>query len=401
MLGSALKGVENLEENSDLLDNVQVITQFEPNFLRLFMPCFDEPCFKAVFKLTTLLDYKYYSVISNTEGEESMTGEGQKKVEFQETPLMSTYLFAFAIGTFEYQERFTSSGVKMRTYTPKGMSHLTVDQLKIASDAIEVYEEYFGMPYPLKKLDMVSYMKHDFRAMENWGLISVKEGILEGLYDPQNPAPFIRNARTIAHEVSHMWFGNFVTMEWWNDIWLNEGFARFCEHHVLSIIRPEFNIWEGYLEEVYMVAQQRDMNIGSTHSVKFTIDNPDNLLDIFDTISYAKGSVICRMTRLMVGDEQLFRQCLKTYLSRYQWRNATTPDLLSVIDEVSGKNVSEVMIPWIEMKSYPAVLIERTGNNTYHLKQEVFSNHTQGYIYPIPIHYQSTSGLTGSFIFGT
>eukprot|EP00349_Pseudokeronopsis_sp_Brazil_P003711 CAMPEP_0202958404 /NCGR_PEP_ID=MMETSP1396-20130829/2762_1 /ASSEMBLY_ACC=CAM_ASM_000872 /TAXON_ID= /ORGANISM="Pseudokeronopsis sp., Strain Brazil" /LENGTH=304 /DNA_ID=CAMNT_0049676469 /DNA_START=797 /DNA_END=1711 /DNA_ORIENTATION=- len=273
--------------------------------------------------------------------------------------------------------------------------------LQVACEAIEVYEEYFGMPYPLKKLDLLSCNRHDFRAMENWGLITVKDGLLETLYDEGDPKMFIRNARTIAHEVSHSWFGNFVTMEWWDDIWLNEGFARFHEFHVLNMIRPQFSIWENYLTDVYYVAQERDMNWGSTHPVKFEIKDPDYLLDIFDTISYAKGSVICRMTRLMVGDEQLFKTCLKTYLQKYQWRNATTRDLLGVIDEVSGKNVSEVMVPWIEMKSFPAVIIERTGEKTYHLKQVVFGTRNEGYIYPIPVQYKTTDGHMGSFLFAS
>jgi len=123
-----------------------------------------------------------------------------------------------------------------------------------------VYEDYFGMPYPLKKLDLISFNKHEFRAMENWGCISVISGLLETLDTPETRFLFIRNARTVAHEVSHMWFGNFVSMDWWNDIWLNEGFARFSEHHILSLIRPDFNIWDQYLSQVYGIALTVDKN---------------------------------------------------------------------------------------------------------------------------------------------
>lgn len=163
---------------------------------------------------------------------------------------MSVYLLNFTIGQFDFVELFTKSGVRVRGYTPIGMSHMAYEHTKIGAEAVELYEDYFKVKYPLPKLDFVTYHFFSFRAMENWGIITMQRNCF--LDDPKTTRSetFQRNARTIAHEVSHMWFGNFVTMEWWDDLWLNEGFARYAEHYILDKLRPEYCSWAKFLKQV-------------------------------------------------------------------------------------------------------------------------------------------------------
>ena len=207
-------------------------------------------------------------------------------------------------------------------------------------------------------MDIVALHRMNVRAMENWGCVTFSRTVL--LMDQKStPAKDVqRSARIVAHELAHMWFGNLVTTDWWDDIWLNEGFARYAEHHILNNLRPEFRSWDKYLDQVYRVAIGHDTKIEKTHPVQLKVPDPDNLMDVFDTISYAKGSVICRMLSDYVGEET-FKACLTKYMHTFKYRCATTHDLLSVMDAVTAGNLdhldsrgqllppSEFIMPWI------------------------------------------------------
>lgn len=176
--------------------------------------------------------------------------------------------------------------------------------------------------------------------MENWGCITLAENIL--LNDPRTtPYELLqRNARTIVHEVSHMWFGNLVTMRWWDDLWLNEGFANYIENYILDKLRPEFGLWSKYLKQVQDVAFVCDMTLERTHPVRLQVPSPDKLSSIFDIISYNKGSNICKMLFSYIGDEDLVRECLSVYMSRFAYANASSEEMLMIFDEVTGRNIS-------------------------------------------------------------
>lgn len=190
----------------------------------------------------------------------------------------------------------------------------------------------------------------------------------------------------MAHEVSHMWFGNLVTMDWWDDLWLNEGFARYAEHHILHMLRPEFNIWESYIEAVMFDAFKADKCLEWTHPVRVAVPDPDNLQRYFDNISYAKGSVICRMLSFLVG-EDVFKEGLKLYMKRHAFGNTTTFDLLRAIDEVSNKDITSVVMPWLEQPCFPKVSLQRVSAKEYKLSQTCYDPEDTSMLWPIPIHY--------------
>jgi len=322
---------------------------------------------------------------------------------------MSTYLLLCVVGKFETTEIALKNGIKVRGLTPEGYSASVKHFMQLASEAIEFYEDYFGVPYPLPKLDLVSVHAMEFRAMENWGAITFLSKVL--LLDPETtPAELIqRNARSVAHEISHMWFGNLVTLKWWDDIWLNEGFARYLEHHVLDTLRPSFRSWDKYLQQVYQNAVEADWVLAKTHPVQITVPDPDSLSDVFDNISYAKGSVICRMIHAFVGDDDLFKKCLSTYIKKYSFKNTETRDLLNIIDELlaeaqhgAGIKCSEFILPWIQQPCFPVLRATRTGPKKYMLQQYCVSSNVderaKKLLWPIQVNWMTNKGLTGSLI---
>jgi aminopeptidase N len=217
-----------------------------------------------------------------------------------------------------------------------------------------------------------------------------------------------------------MWFGNLVTMEWWDDIWLNEGFARYAEHHILSTLRPEFRSWDKYLQQVFLVALNADMRVCKTHPVKVHVPAPDMLMSIFDTISYAKGSVICRMLAHYIGDDALFKSCLCDYMHKFSYKNAKTKDLLQVMDEkTAGKvpkifnsgvnaqdslSVSDFIMPWIETPCYPIVIVSEseTTPGLYTLEQRCCDPKAPTKsCWPILVTYVTSTGDRGQFLFNS
>jgi len=194
--------------------------------------------------------------------------------------------------------------------------------------------------------------------MENWGCITFYDKVLLTPETNSTNELIQRNARSVAHEVAHMWFGNLVTPKWWDDIWLNEGFARFAEHHILAELRPEYRTWDKYDMQVFAMAIMVDSR-PTTHAVQLEVPSADKLMDIFDTISYAKGSVCCRMLASFTADK--FYECLKQYMDKFKWSNASSMDLLSVCDEVVGKRFSmlpsEFLTPWLKQPGFPRLEI--------------------------------------------
>lgn len=280
------------------------------------MPCFDEPVFKAIFKVSINVRESTHIAISNAKVESIEENPNGKWYNFADTPYMSTYILCLVIGKFEYIHKATpTSKIDVRVYVPFGRKHQGEYSLELAVKTLEFYEKYFGIPYPLDKMDLVSIHEMSVRAMENWGCITFNDGTFLMDYDSTSTKTIIRNARTICHEISHMWFGNLVTMEWWTDIWLNEGFARFAEFLALDHIHPEYNIWDQFFTEVYVYGINQDKGCCS-HAIEIECHHPEEITEIFDGISYAKGSSVIRMINAFVGDEQ-FQEAIKTYLNRH------------------------------------------------------------------------------------
>ncbi len=333
-------------------EKILLTTQFESTDARKAFPCFDQPDMKAKFLLMLNVS-KDLDAVSNMPVKKSFVKDNLKKFVFEETPLMSTYLLAFVIGELDYVEGKSKNETKVRVYTTPGKKENGKLALDVAIKSLDYYNEYFKIPYPLPKLDLIAIPDFESGAMENWGLITYRETQL--LFDEKNSSAGIKEdiVNTITHEIAHQWFGNLVTMKWWNDLWLNEGFASWIEYKAADKIFPEFDIWTKYLVDVRISALQLD-SLNNSHPIEVLVKNPDEISEIFDTISYRKGSAIIRMLESFLGEE-VFRNGLREYLFKFKYKNATTDDLWDSMEKISKKPVKKMMHSWTRQTGYPII----------------------------------------------
>ncbi|MDB5178767.1 MAG: hypothetical protein JWN01_710 [Patescibacteria group bacterium] len=333
-----------------------VTTQFEATHAREAFVCIDEPSAKAVFELSLTVP-DTLTVISNTNdtGEEPARS-GHKRVRFAPTPKMSTYLVAFLIGEFEHVEAQTPEGVTVRAYATPGQTGQLAFALDTAVRTLSFFNEYFGIPYPLPKLDMIAVPDFAAGAMENWGAVTYRETAL--LLDPAKTSLSHKQrvGEVVAHELAHQWFGNLVTMSWWDDLWLNEGFASWIEVLAQDHLFPEWNLWTEFASSNVSYAMELD-GLANTHPIQVEVDDPRHLDEIFDAISYSKGASIINMLHHYLGAEA-FQKGLNIYLERHKYGNTVTHDLWKALGEASGKPVDEVMSAWTSQPGYPLVALE-------------------------------------------
>jgi aminopeptidase N len=327
-----------------------IATQFESHHAREAFPCIDEPEAKATFDLS-LVTPEAKSILANTPVKSTQQDAGAILTTFEQTPVMSTYLLAFAFGEMEHLEAETKDGVMVRTYaTPENIKH-TEFALDVAVKCLEFYNEYFDIPYPLPKCDFIALPDFASGAMENWGCITFREQAL--VVDEKNTSLPMKQyvANVVAHELTHQWFGNLVTMKWWNDLWLNESFASWMSYLAVDHLFPEWNVWEQFIVDEQSAALKLD-SLENTHPIEVTINHPDEIRTIFDAISYEKGASVLLMLKDYLGDEA-FRDGLRHYLKQHAYGNAETTDLWFSLEHVSGKSVTEFMHAWTSQSGYP------------------------------------------------
>lgn len=345
------------EERKELL-----ATQFESHHAREVFPCVDEPEAKAIFKLTILTNDNGEKVISNTKAEKETIIDGNiRKVEFEETPKMSTYLLALVVGDLHKKTKLTKSGVEVSAWATKVQSKDLLDfPLDIAVKVLDFYEEYFKEKFPLSKCDHVALPDFSSGAMENWGLITYREtAMLAG--EKHSIADKRYVATVIAHETAHQWFGNLVTMKWWDDLWLNESFATMMEYYAVDNIHPEWNVWQDFAVNESIISLRRDA-IDGVQAVRIPVHHPDEINTIFDgAIVYAKGARLMNMLREYIGDES-FRNGLIEYFKKFKYQNTIGNDLWNELSIASGKDVKSFMNPWLEQPGYPVVKADKKGN---------------------------------------
>lgn len=360
-----------------------IATQFESHHAREAFPCIDEPEAKAIFDLT-LVSPAGEAVVANTPIKTQKT-EGTKQITtFETTPKMSTYLLAFVLGELDYLEAKTKDGTLVRTYaTPDNIKH-TQFALDCAVKTLEFYNEYFDIPYPLAKCDFIALPDFASGAMENWGCITFREQAL--LVDPENTSLHLKQyvANVVAHELTHQWFGNLVTMRWWTDLWLNESFASWMSYLAVDHLFPDWKVWTQFIVEEQGLAMGLDA-LEHTHPIEVEVRHPDEIRTIFDAISYEKGASVLLMLHDYLGAEA-FQGGLRLYLKRHAYGNSVTVDLWAALEEVSKKPVTKFMSAWTSQSGYPIVYADVTHKS---LRQERFylnpAAKKENTLWPIPL----------------
>lgn len=364
-----------------------VSTQFESHYARMMFPCVDEPAAKAKFSLRVIDTDSTDTILSNmpikTERTLTYTSVNselnpktdpnamnlntevtRKIVEFETTPRMSTYLLALCLGHFQSATTKNQHGVTITTYAPLNQAKESlIESNQIAGEALDFYDQAFGVPYPLPKLDQVAVPDFDAGAMENWGLVTYRESCLL-IDETATLTDKIQIATVITHELSHQWFGNLVTMAWWDDLWLNESFANMMEYYCLDAIRPEWKVWQEFFVSDCYYALTRDTS-PDIQAVKQTVNHPSEIETLFDpAIVYAKGSHLMFMLMRLIG-EQNFLKGLRDYFEKHQYQNTTGDDLWVALQPYAKFNVSDFMNQWITRPGFP--IIEREKQERFYL----------------------------------
>lgn len=387
----AMNGLYPSRYKDDGKEKIIFGTQFESHHAREVFPCIDEPEAKATFDLSLTTDEKDVALsntpVKSVESSEQKVASGLQTTTFETTPIMSTYLLAFVAGDLKYKEAKTKDGVVIRTYATPDKIEETDFALDVAVKTLEFYNQYFDIPYPLEKLDMVALPDFAAGAMENWGLVTYREHCL--LVDPRNTSVPTKQyvAMVVAHELAHQWFGNLVTMRWWTDLWLNEGFASWIEYMAVDKIFPQWQMWTQFIADEQQVALRLDA-LDNTHPIRVPVHHPDEIRTIFDTISYAKGASAIHMLHDYLGPEN-FRDGLRHYLKKHSYKNTKTVDLWEALEEVSKKDVKDFMHAWTRQPGFPMVTASFEDSKATVSQQRFFlskpSKIDKPLLWPIPL----------------
>ena len=363
-------------KKADGTEGVLASTQMEANYCRQAFPCFDEPMHKATFTVTLIAD-KHLTCLSNmdiaseTQVTSQLNGATKKAVKFNPTPLMSTYLIAFIVGELNYIQT-NNFRVPVRVYAPPSsdIEHGRFS-LELAARTLAYYEKIFGAEFPLPKMDMVAIPDFAAGAMENWGLITYR--VVELMLDEKvsGAATKERIAEVVQHELAHQWFGNLVTMDWWEGLWLNEGFATLMSWLSCNEFYPEWKVWENYVTDNLQSALGLD-SLRSSHPIEVPVKRASDVDQIFDAISYSKGSCVLRMISTYLGEET-FLEGVRRYIKKHAYGNTQTDDLWAALEDASGKPVREIMSIWTKNVGYPVVQVsENKDDSSIKVKQNRF-----------------------------
>ncbi|KAI8803620.1 peptidase family M1-domain-containing protein [Cladochytrium replicatum] len=360
-------------------EKFMLATLFQSIDARRAFPCADEPALKATFDVTLKVD-PALTAMSNMNVVEETIVDGLKVVKFDRTPVMSTYLVAFALGEFEYIEAIAhpkkpmdAKPIFVRVYTAPGKKEEGRFGLDVSCKVLEYFSEYFDISYPLAKCDHVAIPDYN-GAMEHWGLNTYAEHSL--FYSESSSSARHKQSvtETISHEIAHQWFGNLVTMEWWNDLWLNEGFATFLGIMAADALFPEWDMWTNFVANELAGGLRVD-SMRSGHPIEVELFDGADVNQIYDGITYYKGASLVRMLCATLGNEK-FKNGIQLYLRRHMYANASTADLWAALSESTGVNVFELLNAWTKQMGFPLVTIEKEiiedGKITLHLSQSQF-----------------------------
>jgi puromycin-sensitive aminopeptidase len=344
-------------------------TQFEATDARRAFPCWDEPALKAVYKVTLVIDENLAAVSNAGVERERSLRNGKKEIVFKDTIKMSTYLLAFIVGEFEATHP-VDAGTPLRVVHVPGKRHLTEWAKQIGAFSLKFFADYYGIPYPGDKLDLVAIPDFAAGAMENLGAITFRETALLADRGSASRAELERVADVVAHENAHMWFGDLVTMKWWNGIWLNEAFATFMEMLAVDAWKPNWKRWDSF--GVSRAAAMAVDALKSTRSIEYTVLSPEDCRSMFDVLTYEKGASVLRMLEQYLGGEE-FRRGISLYLNRHKYANTETGDLWDALQEATDQPVRRLMDSWIFQQGFPIISVEAVkGGRALKLSQQRF-----------------------------
>jgi puromycin-sensitive aminopeptidase len=341
--------------DTDGVEQIIATTQFEATDARRAFPCWDEPDFKATFAVTLVVDPDLAALSNAAEIDRSVREDGKHVVRFADTIKMSTYLVAFIVGPLDVTDPVMTNGVPLRVAYPRGKGHLTAYALEVGAFCLEYFADYYGIDYPGDKLDLVAVPDFAFGAMENLGCVTFREVLV--LVDPATATqPELQNVTdVIAHELAHMWFGDLVTMKWWNGIWLNEAFATFMEMSATDAFRPEWDRWTSF--GLSRTAAFDVDALKTTRPIEFPVVSPEDAEGMFDILTYEKGAAVVRMLEQYLGFEA-FRDGIRSYLANNSYANTETTDLWDALEQTTGEPVRRIMDSWIFQGGFPVIDVD-------------------------------------------
>jgi len=366
-------------------------TQFQATDARRCFPCFDEPDMKAVFGVTLDVPGGLFATSNGAEASRIPLGDGHDRIQFADTIPLSTYLVAFVVGPLAATDPVDVDGVPVRVVHPPGRAHLAEFALDVAAHSLRWFADWYGIPVPGGKVDLVALPDFAFGAMENLGCITFREVLL--LVDPETATQreLESVAAVLSHELAHLWFGDLVTMRWWNGIWLNEAFATFMELKAVEAYRPDWEVWTGF--GVARTSALDVDSLASTRPIEYPVVTPEDAEGMFDVLTYEKGAAVVRMLEQFLGEE-VFRDGVRRYLAEHLHGNTDNEDLWDALEAASGQPVRDLMQAWIFRGGHPLVEATTGDDGSVQLVQSPFryDGEDEGVRWAVPVRLRTATG---------